>query len=90
MFDDLTVIGKMTPQHAASLLADIGENAAAAQLMETTLEGHRSGITQVIRWPFQDRPWQYTAHTFGTLRPQVPQSRFPGDSDMARLSRLLD
>ena len=72
-FDDLPVIGKMQPDKAAAKLHEVGEHDAA-----TALEG---GLAkgEVFRglarpWPFQDKPWQHTAHAFGYLAPVPPGS----------------
>jgi hypothetical protein len=72
-FEDLSVIGKMQPDKAAAKLHEVGEHDAA-----TALEG---GLAkgEVFRglarpWPFQDKPWQHTAHAFGYLAPVPPGS----------------
>jgi hypothetical protein len=64
-FQDLTVLGAMDPGEAAKVLHAIGENDAADRLERTAGGDLRSSFRGVMRWPFQDRPWQYTAHAFG-------------------------
>src|SRR3989440_1898022 len=68
-FEDLPVIGSFPPEQAASKLREVGEEEAADRLERS--EGAR-GETFTLGerkswWPFQDKPWQYTAHTFGYL-----------------------
>src|ERR1044072_1247473 len=73
-FDDLTVIGKLPPEEAAAKLREVGENNAASVLesskQETTATRGQFGGRWF--WPFQDKPWQYTAHAFGYLAPAQP------------------
>ncbi len=67
-FDDLPVIGKLSSKKAAIKLREVGDEDAA-----TALEIEGEAITQTFGitkyWPFQDKPWQHTAHTFGYLTP---------------------
>src|SRR5947209_5257031 len=58
---------------AAEKLREVGEEEVAEQLERREGEparafglGEQKGLSW---WPFQDRPWQYTAHTFGYLAP---------------------
>jgi hypothetical protein len=76
-FDDLPVLGKLPPVQAAARLRDVGEVDSAATLEavgdiptrgEPAYGGRRSW------WPFQDKPWQHTAHAFGYLAPAPPGS----------------
>lgn len=70
-FDDLPVLGKLSAAEAAEKLREVGENEAALELQGARPE---SGIFSASnwRWPFQDRPWQHTAHAFGHLAPAAP------------------
>jgi hypothetical protein len=72
-FDDLPVLGKLPPEQAAAKLREVGEDDAAA-----ALEAVPEAPTQVFGmpkwWPFQNRPWQHVAHTFGYLAPAEPGS----------------
>src|SRR5436309_13636753 len=77
-FEDLPVVGQLPPEQAAGKLREVGEEAVAEQLEQSEEEpgrafgpGEKKGL---IRWPFQDKPWQYTAHTFGYLAPVVSGS----------------
>lgn len=66
-FDDLCVIGDFPPQKAVEKLYEIGDNASALAL-ETALVDRAVTFSRVS-WPFQDKPWQHTAHTIGYLAP---------------------
>jgi hypothetical protein len=79
-FDDRPILGKMELAQAAAKLQEVGEDEAAAQI-EQALEGEKTADTPTaystpkrITWPFGDRPWQHTAHTFGHLAPAAPGS----------------
>ncbi len=72
-FDDLPVLGALPPQEAAAKLREVGEVEAATALeaapgKAVTFRGARRW------WPFQDKPWQHTAHAFGYLAPAPPGS----------------
>jgi hypothetical protein len=77
-FDDLPVLGQLPPALAAAKLREAGEDDAAARLEEVSrvrtadqaFAGGRPGW-----WPFQDRPWQHTAHAFGYLAPAAPGTK---------------
>jgi len=72
MFEDVVVLGAMRPREAALRLAEIGEDEAADLLESVSPEVLRSGTVAdgaFFRWPFQDRPWQYTAHAYGHVAP---------------------
>lgn len=72
-FDDRPILGKLPLERAAVKLREVGEEQAAAQLEEaTTQEAATLGKGPQKRWPFGDRPWQHTAHTFGHLAPAPP------------------
>ena len=54
----------------------MGEEEAAGRLeyaVETEGQTFKLGERK-LRWPFQDKPWQYTAHTFGYLAAAAPGS----------------
>jgi hypothetical protein len=73
-FENLPVIGQMQEEQAAQKLREIGEEEAATlleQVEETAPRRFGSGERK-HPWPFQDKPWQYTAHTFGYLAPNSP------------------
>jgi hypothetical protein len=69
-FDDLPVIGKLPPEVAAAKLREVGENKVAHMLESAPPETRTFGIRAL--WPFQDKPWQHTAHAFGYLAPAAP------------------
>lgn len=70
-FDTLPVIGSLPPLQAAEKLREVGEEAAARKLERA--EGDEAHTFREVGrkrwWPFQDKPWQHTAHTFGYLAP---------------------
>ena len=72
-FSDLPVIGQLSPDRAAAKLRELGEDDAAAQL-ESPDAGQAASFGASARWPFRDRPWQHTAHSFGYLAPLAPGS----------------
>ncbi len=81
-FDNQPVIGRLAPEVAAAKLREVGEDEVAGRL-ESVISEVRPGQQQQFRgesssrrvwWPFQDRAWQYTAHTFGYLAPNVSGS----------------
>jgi hypothetical protein len=77
-FDDLPVLGSMDPEQAAAKLQEVGEDETAARIAraaEETLAEETATAYSVPKgrvWPFGDRPWQHTAHTFGHLAPAAP------------------
>jgi hypothetical protein len=68
-FDDTPVLGQLSPQEAAATLRELGEE-QLAQRLEASSEDEATthGVLKAM-WPFQDQPWQYTAHAFGYLAP---------------------
>ena len=74
-FDDLPVLGKLPPELAAVKLREIGEDATAEALERSAAvvdaEAVSFGVGEWL-WPFQDKPWQHTAHAFGYLPPAPP------------------
>jgi hypothetical protein len=72
-FDDLPVLGALSPQEAAAKLREVGEVEAATEL--EAAPGEAVTFRGAKRWwPFQDKPWQHTAHAFGYLAPAPPGS----------------
>src|SRR5437867_1130884 len=74
-FDD-PVVGNLPPEQAAAKLREVGEEEAADRL-ETAQETQAKAFDLRGRkswWPFQDKPWQHTAHSFGYLAPTAPGS----------------
>jgi hypothetical protein len=70
-FDDLPVLGKLPMPQAADKLRELGEENAAAALQ--TMRGAAPPTFAASSWwPFQDKPWQHTAHAFGYLAPGPP------------------
>jgi hypothetical protein len=74
-FDDLPVIGRMTRQRAVEVLRSIDE-ADLADLVDSQSEpaapSHFANRTEW--WPFHDRLWQHTAHSFGYI-PLTPSNK---------------
>jgi hypothetical protein len=66
-FEELLVLGAMPADAAAAKLRELDEEQAAFALEhQAQMELERSsGVFGM--WPFQDRAWQHTAHTFGFL-----------------------
>ena len=71
-FDDLPVLGKLPPQQAAAKLRELGEDEAAVALESSQRGAAVTFSTGRWWWPFQDKPWQHTAHAFGYLVPAPP------------------
>src|SRR5216117_2280825 len=71
-FDDLPVLGKLPADQAAAKLREVGENDLATALETAPEAGTRTFGTPKWWWPFQDKPWQHTAHAFGYLAPAAP------------------
>jgi hypothetical protein len=72
MQDEFPMLGALPPEQAASKLRELGEYEAAGLLERDSVPLTRhgpSGAKELLRWPFQDRPWQYTAHAFGYIAP---------------------
>jgi hypothetical protein len=69
-FDDLPVIGKLSPEEAVLVLREVGEFDTADRLemqQEATSQTFGSLRTSKNFWFLQDKPWQHTAHAFGYL-----------------------
>ncbi len=74
MFDDIQVIGAMPPSKAAEKLREVGEVVLAESLEPKDERGQPIPYRSAGWWPFQDQPWQHTAHAFGYLAPVPPGS----------------
>ena len=74
-FDDLPVVGKLSPARAAAKLREAGEDEVAAALERRAGddEGAARGLLDDLL-PLVDKPWQHTAHSFGFLPPAPPGS----------------
>lgn len=81
-FDDIPVLGDLAASQAIEKLREIGEESAANSL-EESLETEANAFAspepgrinrRIWQWPFQDRPWQHTAHALGYLAPADPSS----------------
>ncbi len=77
-FQDMPVLGALSPEEAAAKLRQIGEDEAATMLERVERDALQEMVsfsgTRGIRWPFGDKPWQHTAHAFGYLAPVPPGS----------------
>jgi hypothetical protein len=67
-FEDVPVLGEFPLELAAAKLRELGEDQAADALAEAT-EKETTPTLHPGWWPFQDRPWQHTAHAIGHLAP---------------------
>jgi hypothetical protein len=70
-FDDMRPLGMLSPHEAAAKLREVGEEDAAAAL-ENSRERPTGTFAAAHWWPFQDKPWQHTAHAFGHLAAAAP------------------
>lgn len=76
-FDDLPVLGRLNLAAAAAKLREIDDDGAALALdaaQRQMVEQQRTFEESRGWWPFQDKPWQHTAHAFGFLAPALPGS----------------
>src|ERR1700680_904176 len=73
-FDDIPVIGELPPEQAIDKLRDVGEDDVIEILQMIQEAASKSFDVRGPRsWaPFQDKPWEHTAHTFGYLAPVAP------------------
>jgi hypothetical protein len=71
-FDDLPVLGKLPAAQAAAKLREMGESGLAVALEASQDAEHLTYARHKGWWPFQDKPWQHTAHAFGYLAPTKP------------------
>lgn len=67
-FDDLRVLGSLLPEQAAIKLREIDDD-VAAKALEEAASSEITVFSSELPWPFQDRPWQHTAHTLGYISP---------------------
>jgi hypothetical protein len=70
-FETLTVLGARQPADAALYFRHIGDTEIAA-ILDAAMPAENTRDAQLlsrVRWPFNDRPWQYTAHAFGYIPP---------------------
>lgn len=67
-FDDIPVLGKLPADQVAIKLREVGEIEAAAAIEQETTRSLES-FGRPKWWPFKDKAWQHTAHTFGYLAP---------------------
>jgi hypothetical protein len=68
-FADITVVGALDPWSAASYLTEVGDYEIAEKLRAVE-PGSRTGTRaswSAVKWPFFDKPWQYTSHAFGYI-----------------------
>jgi hypothetical protein len=70
-FDDLPVVGALSPKEAAAILHEVGEDEVAGALEETpeTPSQVFGPGTGKHWWSLPDKPWLHTAHAFGYLAP---------------------
>jgi hypothetical protein len=67
-FDDLPTLGQLPPAQAAAKLRELGED-QAADVLAAAARDRPPEVYGPGWWPFQDRPWQHTAHAIGHLAP---------------------
>src|SRR6266404_4741412 len=65
------VIGRLTVRDAVEKLRELGETTLAEQLessdQDTILRPTSFNNVRSWKWPFGDKPWQHTSHTFGYI-----------------------
>ncbi len=66
-FDNIPVIGNLPPEQAIIKLREVGEYEAAERLEMAEKRPVRGSEQGKKRWPFQDKLWQHTSHTFGYI-----------------------
>jgi hypothetical protein len=69
MRDEFTVLGARQPNEAAQILRQLGEDDLAVRLEVDVPTMRSAGAFEsgLPFWPFQDCPWQHTAHAFGYI-----------------------
>ncbi|NEO56723.1 MAG: hypothetical protein F6K54_28795 [Okeania sp. SIO3B5] len=71
-FDDIPVIGNLSPEEAAAKLLEVGEEETAKSLTaprkKVTTTPTDFGLREDLL-PFLDKPWLYTQHIFGYVNP---------------------
>src|SRR5687767_9904945 len=79
-FDDLPVLGKLPPDHAAAALRDLGEDAAADVIVEAAARARDafgpSVLDRLLGRDPRGRLYGSTAHAFGHLAPAPPGDAF--------------
>jgi len=74
-FEDLPVLGKLPLAKAAEKLQEVGDVVSAGKLQASASElapipkSYKAKSSRL--WPFQDKPWQHTAHAFGYIAPAL-------------------
>lgn len=78
-FEDHPVIGHLTPAQAADKLLELGDtkNSALLEAASTSAPSVQDYGSLKSLWPFQDKPWQHTAHAFGFLGPDSISGLLP-------------
>lgn len=72
-FDKIPVIGNRSPKEAAQILRGLGDETTANALeSDDAFAKAPMAFSGKWYWPFQDKPWQHTAHAFGYLAPASP------------------
>src|ERR1700736_1516974 len=68
-FDDLPVLGALSPDETITKLREVGED-GVADALETAQEGQPSAVFGIKEWFIAaDKPYLHTAHAFGYLAP---------------------
>jgi hypothetical protein len=70
-FNDLPVLGKLPPDQGAAKLREVGDEESATALESAEREAVTKTFGRRSWWPFQNKPWQHTAHAFGYLPPAL-------------------
>src|SRR5689334_13684927 len=61
-------LGAMSRSEAAVKLRELGDTKTADLLENFKAGATRSSKASISKlWPFQDKPWQYTAHAYGFI-----------------------
>ena len=81
-FDDLPVLGKLPPAEVIAKLREMDDMVTADALQEALedrpLRAQSFAGGTRSWWPFEDKPWQHTAHAFGYIAPSPrPGSEAP-------------
>lgn len=74
-FDDLPVIGRLSPMEAAAKLREIGEDEVAISLLDAARDSEeRPQVFGLRDWLSGECPaWQHTTHSFGYISPFSPE-----------------
>jgi hypothetical protein len=68
-FEDVPVLGQMTPEAAAQALRELGDEETAAELDAAAAQGGAAAFGWPKLWKSKPKAWQHTAHSFGYLAP---------------------